>query len=227
MAMMNPDDLNPFQAPSATIGAPTLTGATGDAELIRRTYLTHEASVKGIGSLSYLGAFFCVLGLIAFGLGAVGLINPPQNNNNSEMNPRLLFGIFAGIAIVLLVIYGGMGYGLRNLQPWARWTTVALIGLSFLLNLVQIVAALAISPAMAAGALLGTLIGSIIPGYVLYLMLSAKGAMVFSSEYREVIRQTPSIKYKTSIIVKIFLGLLLFVLLLAVAGGILSAFMGR
>ena len=55
---------------------------------------------------------------------------------------------------------------------------------------------------------------------VLYLIFSKKGAMVFSDEYKEIIRQTPEMKYRTSIVVWIFLGLL--VLLIVV--GIISAF---
>ncbi len=227
MATMNPDNRNPFQAPTASIAAPTLTGASADAELIRRTYLKHEASIKGIGSLSYLGAFFCGLAVVLCGLGIIGLFTLPQANTNPEVDPRIMLGVFAGIALLLTVIYGGMGYGLRNLQPWAKWTTVALIGLGFLINLVQIVMALAVSPALAVGTFIGAAIGSVIPIYVLYLMVSAKGAMVFSREYREVIRQTPDIKYKTSIIVKVLLVFLILVLLLMVIGGILSAVMSR
>ena len=37
MSSMNPLDLNPFQAPTATIGGPSLITPDGDAELIRRT----------------------------------------------------------------------------------------------------------------------------------------------------------------------------------------------
>ena len=44
--------------------------------------------------------------------------------------------------------------------------------------------------------------------------------MVFSDEYRSIIDQTPHIKYKTSIIVWIFL----FILLALIGFGILGAF---
>ena len=55
--------------------------------------------------------------------------------------------------------------------------------------------------------LLSVPIGTLINGYILYLIYSAKGNMVFSEEYRKVIAATPNIKYKTSIIIWIFLGI--------------------
>ena len=55
---------------------------------------------------------------------------------------------------------------------------------------------------------LGTLIGF----YMLYLLLSKKGTMVFSPEYKEIIAQTPHMKYKTSPVVWIALGLIVAVI---------------
>jgi hypothetical protein len=54
-----------------------------------------------------------------------------------------------------------------------------------------------------AGAGIPFLLGMmIIPGYILYLLLSPKGSMVFSPEYWEAIERTPHIKYKTSWLLK-------------------------
>ena len=63
--------------------------------------------------------------------------------------------------------------------------------------------------------LLGFPIGTVINAYILYLFLSKKGRTIFSPEYQDVIAATPHVKYRTSIIVWIFLALV--VLLLAVA----------
>jgi hypothetical protein len=71
--------------------------------------------------------------------------------------------------------------------------------------------------------LLGFPCGTIISGYLLYLLLSAKGEMVFSSAYKEVMQATPHIRYRTSIIVWIFLFLLIGVILLGVVGAIIGA----
>jgi hypothetical protein len=82
---------------------------------------------------------------------------------------------------------GFIGFGLNKLKSWAR-----------------------ISAALFAGVgLLAFPIGTLINGYILYLLLSAKGKMVFSDEYREIIEQTPEIKYKTSKVLWFFLFLLL------------------
>jgi len=63
--------------------------------------------------------------------------------------------------------------------------------------------------------LIGFPIGTLINGYILYLFLSKKGRTIFAPEYQDVIAATPHVKYRTSIIVWIFLALV--VLLLAVA----------
>ena len=65
--------------------------------------------------------------------------------------------------------------------------------------------------------------GTLISGYLLYLLVSAKGRTVFSSAYKEVMQATPHIRYRTSIIVWIFLFLLIGVILLGVVGVIIGA----
>jgi len=118
-----------------------------------------------------------------------------------------IFGMFAGGAeailtsAFLLVLGIGqfwVGTGLRRLKKWARVSTGILSGLG----------------------LLAFPVGTLINAYILYLIFSAKGKMVFSDEYRAVIEQTPHIKYRTSILAWIVLGLLL----LIIAFGIFWAF---
>ena len=60
-------------------------------------------------------------------------------------------------------------------------------------------------------------IGTIINGYVLYLMFSDKGKVVFSPEYQEIREATPEVKYKTSMIVWVFLAILVVLLGVALA----------
>ena len=78
------------------------------------------------------------------------------------------------------------------------------------------------SPEAAGKATGGALIPGLFYGYFLYLVASSKGAVVFSRGYKDVLRKTPHIKYKTSIIVKIFVVILLIVILMALAGGLMS-----
>jgi hypothetical protein len=70
--------------------------------------------------------------------------------------------------------------------------------------------------------LLGFPIGTLINGYILYLLLSKKGRKVFSDEYRQIVSLTPHIKYRTSIVVCILLGLIV----LMVAAAILFTVFG-
>ncbi len=106
------------------------------------------------------------------------------------------FGL-AGVgdgAILMAIFFLGLagvqiwvGLGLRRLKPWARVPTAILSGFG----------------------LLGFPVGTLINAYILYLVLCEKGRMVFSEEYRRVIQVTPHIRYKTSIVVWILLGVLL------------------
>ena len=110
---------------------------------------------------------------------------------------RLLWPIaVASIAILHIVA----GFGIRRLARWSR------------------------IPAVIAGCigLLSFPIGTLLNGYVLFLLLSAKGSMVFSPEYKQVIEQTPNIKHKTSIFMWIFLGLLGLVLAFAIGRAFFS-----
>lgn len=107
--------------------------------------------------------------------------------------PSIIVGlVFVGLGILQIWV----GSGLRQLKSWARIPTAVLSGIG----------------------LLGFPLGTLINGYILYLVLCQKGRTVFSDEYKRVIEQTPHIKYKTSIVVWIFLGLLLLLLALAFLG---------
>ncbi|MFL6548831.1 MAG: hypothetical protein ACJ8OJ_09050 [Povalibacter sp.] len=99
----------------------------------------------------------------------------------------------------IIVIYGALGVlsivlarGIRALAPWARTTSIvfACIGL------------------------LGFPLGTLLNGYILYLLLSEKGKRVFALDYPEIVAATPHIKYKTSIVVWIALA----ILILAIVG---------
>lgn len=106
-------------------------------------------------------------------------------------------GAAIGMAVAALA-FGGfyfwVGRGLRVLKPWSRIVAGVLAGLG----------------------LLGFPVGTLISVFILYLLFSKKGNMVFSEEYKQIIADTPDIKYRTSIIVWIFLALLIAFVLFAV-----------
>lgn len=108
-----------------------------------------------------------------------------------------------GMAVAFLVfcaLYFWLGRGLRRLNPRARLPAgvVSVIGL------------------------IGFPIGTLINGYILYLLFSKKGSVVFSDEYRQIVADTPDIKYRTSIIVWIALGLLMAAMAVIIAAFVIE-----
>ena len=135
--------------------------------------------------------------ILGGGLGVLGLL--------------LLFGGVAfgggigGQEMVVLVLFGGIGVvqliaglGLRRLSSTSRVLGSVIAGIG----------------------LIGFPIGTLISAYILYLLLGAKGKVVFSPEYQQVIAQTPHIKYRTSKVVWV----LLIVVLLIIVLGLVALF---
>ena len=152
-------------------------------ERIRNEHIKHEASVKSVGVLYFLGGGLLIL------FGALSL---------AGRNP---LGAFIGLFILgLAVLQIWVGTGLRSLKSWARIPTAILSGFG----------------------LLGFPIGTLINGYILYLVLCKKGVMVFSEDYKQVIAQTPHIRYRTSIVVWIALGVVILLLAVLIVGGLLG-----
>lgn len=202
------EEQNPYAAPQVeSLAHPTPTAVDSDAERIRRAYLNHEASVQSIGLLFYVGGGLLVLGIV------FGLIYTIGRSGG---------GAIVGVGIVVLAVYGALaamafvlGRGLQTLHRYVRIPVVILCSINVLLALFGIVAG--------GGAQLGALVVLAINGYVLYLLLSSKGNMVFSAQYAEIRRQTPQIKYRTSWIVRIAAIVLLAFLGLGVIGALVSA----
>ncbi len=169
-----------------------------DVDQYRKHYLNHEASVKSIGVLYLLGAIIVVpIGLFKVISAIAGVGQAPGER-----------GVIAGVGTFYLSLglcQGFVGYGLRKLKGWARigGTIFSVFGLIFI-------------P-----------IGTLISAYFLYLLLSEKGKIVFSDNYKQVIAQTPHIKYKTSVIVWILLGLLVGLIFFGVVFAVVAGFRGR
>jgi hypothetical protein len=200
------DEFNPFQAPEATAKGPVLIDGPADlreAELIRRKYLNHEASVKAIGWLNILGSFIFIPAGVFVTLLGFGAVTLPDQQLG-EMQKLAMVGLGAFL-FTLGVVWVFVGIGLRKLRSWARITEGVLSLLSALLNFIRL------NPF------------ALIPCYIAYLMLSEKGRMVCSPEYHRVIAATPHIKYRTHWLVKTLLIILMLVLLLGIAGFIFSS----
>jgi hypothetical protein len=178
------EQFNPYAPPSASLEGPPskLTPEDARIDAIRRTHLKHEASVQSVGSLHIM--FGIILGLGTLGM-LTSVLNRPMGSNLRDL--------------VLVLVYGGLtalnlavGVGLRRLRSWARWTEVALTSLSIVFVFLS-----AAWTTMTIGHLEHIVLCIIFPilqAYILNLLLSAKGKMIFSPEYQEVIYQTPHIR---------------------------------
>lgn len=164
------------------------------AEVIRRQYLNHEAAVKSVGVLFYVVAVF-VLALGAMALYAALTADVPEFADRAV-------GIGISVAyLVLGTLQATTGYGLRRLQRWSKpiATVFSILGL-FAFPL-----------------------GSIISGYILYLLLSRKGTVVFSDHYHQIIARTPEIKYKSSLLVLLLLAILITLAIVSIIAVIVIA----
>jgi hypothetical protein len=177
------NSVNPYAAPAAPVDD---VPASPQAEAIRRAHINHEASIKAVGFLYYLGGVLLTLG------GVVSLVGASSEPSG------------AVVALLLVALGVGQlfaGWGVRALRPWGRIVGCVLSAIG----------------------LIGFPIGTLINAYILYLLLSKRGRMVFSPEYQDIIAATPHIKYRISIIVWIFLALLVALILFAA----FAAFFGR
>jgi hypothetical protein len=104
--------------------------------------------------------------------------------------------IIAVILIGFAVPLAFLGRGLKQLKSWSKIPAGVLSGIG----------------------LLGFPIWTLINGYILYLLFSDKGTMVFSSEYKQIIADTPDIKSRTPIVVWILIAVLVTVGVLAFIG---------
>lgn len=173
---------NPYAAPAAPVED---VAANPKSEAIRRAHINHEASIKAVGFLYYLGAAAVTVS---------GIVTLAGGGGSAQA---------IGTALVLVVIGVGQffaGWGVRSLAKWGRVLGCILSGLG----------------------LLAFPIGTLINAYILYLFLSKKGRTIFSPEYQDVIAATPHVKYKTSIVVWIFLALIGALILFGVIGAFVS-----
>ena len=157
------------------------------AEQIRREHLNRETSVRGIGSLFYVGTIV----LILFIASTVWSIFPLSNDGRPVTVQLFSFGML-GLVVLFAVIQGWVGHGLRTLNGSVRLWAVALSALG----------------------LINFPIGTVISIYFIYVLVSAKGRFVMTPEYAAIRAATPHIRYKTPIWLWIVLGFLVLSLLL-------------
>ena len=204
---------NPYAPSGSSYGDASLDANfdLSQAELIRKSHLSHEANIQGFGCLYTLGGILGILGAIFYvGIGIFVMAGGVVPKELESMvfgagGDRLVSGglttlvgvVFLAIAVAQLFA----GRSMQTLNPSGKILAIV----------------------VAAIGMLQFPCGTLISGYLLYLLVSAKGRTVYSSASKEVMQATPHIRYRTSIIVWIFLFILIGVLLLGVLAAIFGA----
>jgi hypothetical protein len=172
-----------------------------DAETIRKQHLNHEASIQGMGSLYLLGGFFgSLLGLAygAMGIAAISGLQGAIPNNGPAPAPAIAGGLFVGLGVFVLAVAMAQfyaGWTMRKLDPKGKILAIIVTAIG----------------------LLGFPCGTLLSGYTLYLLLSAKGEFIYSPQYKEILAATPHIKYRSIVAWVLLAVILLIVVLLFVA----------
>ena len=175
---------NPFASPPE-IDDDAVVEVVEEAEQIRRQYLRHERAVRSIGDLYFLVGFLLMLGAVCAGSAAfMPTIKSPGTI------------VLAGVAILqgfLAAATFSIWGGLHLLARKARISAGVVSAFGLFVCPLGAIGSVGFSPA---GLVVG-LIGTVINGSILYLLFCRKGQMVFSPEYREVMRQTAHMRYKS------------------------------
>lgn len=138
-------------------------------------------------SVKSVGILYYLAGVLLMLAGFFSLFAPPKPDDG----PPVL--VMAAVFFVLGVGQLLAGWGVRQLRPWARILGIVLSLLG----------------------LLGFPIGTLINAYILYLFLAKKGRRIFAADYEAIVEATPHVKYRTSIVVWIFLALIVVLIVLA------------
>jgi hypothetical protein len=198
---------NPYEPSGSAYGNifPEVNVDLSQAELIRTSHLSHEANLQSIGCLYILGGILGLfIGLFYCGTGISMATNMiPQRPGRAPVDFMVPGLMLVGLGVVVL--------GLSCFQLYAGRTMQTL-------NAKGKIPAIIVS----AIGLLAFPCGTLISAVALYLLLSPKGEMIYSPQYKEIVQATPHIRYKTSIIVWI----LLFLLLGLIALGIIAVSIG-
>ena len=180
--------VDPYAPPRADVTPRA--GGVNNAEQIRRQFLNHEASIRSFGFLYLLNGWVGLAGTAMIILFLAFAAVSEGFSDIGAIGMMFLLVLFLG-AISYFTLF--LGRGMRALDPKVKTGVTILAGFG----------------------LLGFPLGTIINGYILYLIHGEKGKRVMSAEYQSVVAQTPHIEYKMPLIVKVFLALILAVIVSA------------
>jgi len=165
---------------------PTAELAVDNDETQRREAIRRE-HLNHEASVKSVGMLYYLSAVVMFFVAVSILVAGIEQNQALEV-------VFAIVYLVLAFLFAPIGRGLRKLRSWVKIPVTILSAIG----------------------LIGFPVGTIINGYIIYLVWSKKGGMVFSTPYHEIVEQTPHIKYRTSIVVWLLLALILIGILAAI-----------
>ena len=192
--MDNPDPYasdNPYAAPATEVGpAVPIPGedVRPEDEATRWRYLGRETSVGTLGLFLYYGCLIEVLA--AYGKAAEG--------RTSTMY----------ISAICAALMGLSGWGIRRFKPWARWLVAVFSILIILWWLAAGAIGVAVGDARRSVIGLANIVLASIPLTAARMLLTDRGAMVFTPAYRGVVLRTPRIRRRTGPLAWSFLALM-------------------
>jgi hypothetical protein len=128
------------------------------------------------------------------------------------------------LSAALGILFVTVGIGLMRLRTWARWSSVVMISYPIGMSVYNLATTATREGSYA-------LMGWPIWGYLLYLLVSPRGSVVFSPAYREVIARTPHIKPRTrllfmfvvapiTVMILLMIGLMIFAIVFDIFNGL-------
>lgn len=147
-----------------------------------------EEHIKTEATIKSIGLLFY---LAAFVLVAV-CVSLLAGSAHGMTGGTLLGG---GICVLLTFGVGATAYGLRRLRGWARIPAIVISTIVLIIGLINLS------------------LGVIIHIYILAKLMGKEARFIMTPEYQRIIAATPHVKYKTSILVKVLLALLLILLI--------------
>src|SRR5262245_1634191 len=113
--MSNGNAASPYAPPAARVDD---VSANPEAEAIRQAHIKHEASIKSVGILYYLGGAVAIIGGIVF-------LFAPMPDRSMAVGSAVVVAAFG---------VGGLftGWGIRQLQRWAQIVGSVFAGLGLL-----------------------------------------------------------------------------------------------
>ena len=178
---------NPYESPTTQSFDGGFSTDLGDFEQIRQYHLSHEASIRSFGLLYWFGG-----GVMLFLGGAMIVQSLMDILDQRQIGFPFEIIMISAVYIVVGLLQITVARGIRKFTPNGKIGGIifGMIGL------------------------MGFPIGTLLCGYMLYLLLSAKGKFIFSPQYQQVLKATPHIVYKNRIV---WLLLIIVVLIVIVA----------